>query len=117
MKRPDHLEDEAWQSIEVHASRFEMARRSADAGWAIGSAKDLVECVARVVLDAKGVVIPANADFDESVNAAHHALERQPGRDVSMSSDIRAIASSAKKIVIHRVRRGHPLGPLGVAPA
>jgi hypothetical protein len=65
VKRPDHLEDQAWQSIEVHVNRFEMARQSSDAGWAIGSAKDLVECVARVVLDAKGVVIPANADFDE----------------------------------------------------
>lgn len=112
MKRPDHLEDEAWQSIEVHLNRFEMARRASDAGWAIGSAKDLVECVARVVLDAKGVVIPANADFDESVNAAHSALERQPGRDVSMSSDIRAIASSAKKIVIHvrAIRNEHGSG-------
>jgi Abortive infection C-terminus len=112
LKRPDHLEDEAWKSIEVHVSRFEMARLSDDAGWAIGSAKDLVECVARVVLDAKGVVVPANADFDESVNAAHLALERQPGRDVSMSSDIRAIASSAKKIVIHvrAIRNEHGSG-------
>jgi hypothetical protein len=60
----------------------------------------LIECVARVVLDAKGVSLSGAADFDEAVIAAHVALERQPGRDVSMSPDIRAIASSAKKMVV-----------------
>jgi abortive infection Abi-like protein len=100
LRRPDHLEDDAWEAIQVHARRLEGAQTSADAGWVIGCAKDLIECVARVVLDAKGVPLSGSADFDEAVNAAHLALERQPGRDVSMSPDIRAIASSAKKMVI-----------------
>lgn len=100
LRRPDHLEDDAWEAIQIHARRLEGAQTSADAGWVIGCAKDLIECVARVVLDAKGVPLSGTADFDEAVNAAHLALERQPGRDVSMSPDIRAIASSAKKMVL-----------------
>src|SRR5437764_2236384 len=100
LRRPDHLEDDAWEAIQIHARRLEVAQTSADAGWVIGCAKDLIECVARVVLDAKGVPLYGTADFDDAVNAAHLALERQPGRDVSMSPDIRAIASSAKKMVI-----------------
>lgn len=35
-----------------------------------------------------------------AVNTAHLALERQPGRDVSMSPYIPAIASSAKKMML-----------------
>jgi hypothetical protein len=99
-RRPDHLENEAWDAIQVHVRRLEGAQNSSDAGWVIGSAKDLIECVARVVLDAKGVSLSGTADFDEAVNAAHVALQRQPGQDVSMSPDIRAIASSARKMVL-----------------
>ena len=79
LRRPDHLEDEAWEAIQVHARRLDGAQTSADAGWVIGCAKDLIECVARVVLDAKGLPLSGTADFDEAVNAAHVALERQPG--------------------------------------
>jgi hypothetical protein len=101
LRRPDHLEEEAWEAIQVHARRLEDAQNVSDAGWVIGCAKDLIECVARVVLDAKGVPLSGTADFGEAVNAAHVALERQPGRDVSMSPDIRSIASSAKKMVLN----------------
>jgi len=101
LRRPAHLEDEAWKAIQVHARRLETAKDSSDAGWVIGCAKDLIECVARVVVDAKGLPLSGTADFDEAINAAHVALERQPGQDVSMSPDIRAIASSAKKMVLN----------------
>lgn len=99
-RRPDHLENEAWDAIQVHVRRLEAAQNASDAGWVIGCAKDLIECIARVVLDAKGASLSGAADFDETVNAAHAALQRQPGQDVSMSPDIRAIASSAKKMVL-----------------
>jgi hypothetical protein len=79
LRRPDHLEDDAWEAIQVPVRRLDGAQTSADAGWVIGCAKDLIECVARVVLDAKGLPLSGTADFDEAVNAAHVALERQPG--------------------------------------
>jgi hypothetical protein len=101
LRRPDHLEDDAWEAIQVPVRRLDGAQTSADAGWVIGCAKDLIECVARVVLDAKGLPLSGTADFDEAVDAAHVALERQPGRDVSMSPDIRSIAGSAKKMVLN----------------
>lgn len=101
LRRPDHLADEVWTAIERHNQRLETAISNADRPWVIGCAKELIESVARVVLDAKGIVLGSNADFDEVVNAAHTALQRQPGPDVGMSPEIRAIASSAKKIVLN----------------
>jgi hypothetical protein len=101
LNRPDHVDDETWAAIETHNARFAMALSSNDRPWVIGAGKELVECVARVVLDAKSVTVGSNADFDKVVNEAHIALERQPGPDVSMSPDVKAIAGSAKKMVLH----------------
>src|SRR6185437_4663417 len=94
------LATEAWAAIELHADRVGRALAAQDAPLTIGSAKELIESVARVVLDAKGIILPSNADFDSVINRAHVAMERQPGQDVSMSPEVRTIASSAKKIVI-----------------
>ena len=50
------------------------------------------------MVEAKNVVVPSNADFDATVNAAHKAIERQVGPDVNMSPEVRAVASSSRKI-------------------
>jgi hypothetical protein len=70
----------------------------------IGCAKDLIKSVARVVLDAKGTVIADVADFDEAVNAAHIALARQPGRNVSMLPEIRRVSEPCGTIGVARER-------------
>lgn len=118
LERPDHLSDEAWQAIEQHNQRLRAALTMNDLPWVIGSAKELVESVARAVLDAKGVVLGSNADFASVVNEAHKALERQPGVNVSLSPEVRAIAASSRKIVLavrdirNDVGTGHGRGRL-----
>lgn len=101
LSKPDHLNDGTRAAIEEHRARFATAAGSVDRAWAIGSAKDLVESVARAVCDAKGVVIGRGEDFATTVNTAHVALERQPDLDVSMTPEIRAIAGQAKKMILN----------------
>ena len=99
--KPDHLDPATWAAVEQHRARFALAAESSDRAWAIGSAKELVESVARAVCDAKGIVVASGDDFDSTINTAHVALERQPGIDVSMTPEIRAIAGHAKKMILN----------------
>jgi len=98
--RPEHLDDDSWSAIEQHGNRLATAIKLDDRPWIVGSAKELVEAVARCVIQAKNLIVASNADFSEVLNTAHAALDRQPGRDVSLSPDVRDIAASAKKIVL-----------------
>lgn len=101
LTKPDHLDPQTWAAIEQHRARFVSAYSSSDKGWALGSAKELVESVARAVCDAKGVVVASGDDFNTAVNSAHVALAREPGSDVSMTPEILAIAGQAKKMILN----------------
>jgi hypothetical protein len=101
LTKPDHLDPGTWAAVEQHRGRFAAAYSSPDKSWALGSAKELVESVARAVCDAKGIVVASGDDFNAAVNAAHVALGRQPGPDVSMTPEILSIAGQAKKMVLN----------------
>jgi hypothetical protein len=94
------LDEDAWRAAEQHRNRLATAIMVKDAPLIIGSAKELAECVARVVGTVKGTITPCNADFAEVVNGAHIALDRQAGPGITQASDIRAIAQNAKKIAL-----------------
>ncbi len=100
LQKPDLVDEEAWRAVEQHRSRLATAIAFKDAALIIGSAKELVECVARVATAVGGVITPSNADFAEVVNSAHVALDRQAGKGITRASDVRAIAQHAKKIVL-----------------
>lgn len=100
LQKPDLLDGDSWLAVEQHRARLASALAANDAPWIIGSAKELVECVARVVATAKGTITPSNADFADVVNDAHLALDRQAGPGITRASDVRAIAQNAKKIVL-----------------
>jgi hypothetical protein len=69
-----------------------------DRGQAVGSAKDLVETLARIVLTIGGDAVPANAPYQSVVTSAHKALDRQPGVGLTRSEPLRTVAQSAKTI-------------------
>ena len=100
LKQPEHLDNDTWAAVEEHRQRLVRALRDSDRPLALGSAKDLVESVGRAVADGKGLVVPSDADFSAVVNAAHTALQRQPGPDVSMSAGVRHISASMKRMVV-----------------
>ena len=99
LARPDGLDSAAWEAIEDGRSRLEEATAADDRPLAIGTAKDLAEAVARVVLGARGETVASNEDFSLTVSRAHDALKRQPGTDLAADPEIRAIAQSLKTIV------------------
>lgn len=96
--RPDQLDDELWSAIQQHRLRLEAAWRSSDRPAVVGAAKELIESVAGAVLIATEQTIGDRAEYAERVNAAHRALARQAGQDVSQSPEIRSIAQSARTI-------------------
>jgi hypothetical protein len=66
----------------------------------IGTAKDLVEATAKVVLHARGETVPSGERYQQVVTKAHAALERQPGPELATDLTISAIATATKQIAI-----------------
>jgi hypothetical protein len=113
LARPDHVDQTTWDAIQQHRLRLEMAWNLGDRPAVVGAAKELIECVSSAVLVATEETIGDRAEYADRVNAAHKALARQPGQDVSQSPEIRSIAQSARTIatqvsaVRNRVGTGH----------
>jgi hypothetical protein len=101
-----------WESIEDCLNRLQRALRDEDQLLTVGSAKELVEATAPVVLDARGRRAASGEDYQHAVQRAHGALERQPGPDLAGDPAIRAIAQGAKPIAVRLrdLRNDHGTG-------
>lgn len=97
--RPDDLDIKSWEAIEGQADRLQRAQRDGDPSLMIGSAKDLVETVAKIVLELSGEVAPSNAELPGLLTKAHSALDRQPGQGAASDTPVRNIAQGAKSII------------------
>jgi hypothetical protein len=95
---PTGLDGPSWAAIHTHAERLRNALRATDHPLAIGSAKELVESVARVVLVSRGNPPASSEEYDSILAQAHAALEYQPGKNLAHDAAVRGIASNAKKI-------------------
>ncbi|WP_162142034.1 abortive infection family protein [Ilumatobacter coccineus] len=69
--RPAHIDGPHWEAIQAHKSRIR-AQIASDHGGVIGACKDLVECVAKVVLAE--ATSPEIADFPKLVKKASTLL-------------------------------------------
>jgi hypothetical protein len=116
LQRPDGLDETAWNSIEGCRVRLERARRDLDWSLVVGSAKDLVEATAKVVIAARGGTSPSEQEYVEALNEAHKALGRQPGPDLSDDPQILAVASSMLKIARSLREPRNQYGPVTVEP-
>lgn len=65
-------------SVQVHASRLELAFDSGDVGHSIGCAKDLCECVVKVALSYLGLSFGGAEDFTVLLKRAEAALDLHP---------------------------------------
>jgi hypothetical protein len=101
LNRPRGISDQSWQAIDHHRQRLDRAGGfPADGGAIIGAAKDLCECVARVVLEERAVPYGGNDDMPKLVTAAHKTLDRLPGRGQAAQVGVRNLAQAARSIVI-----------------
>jgi hypothetical protein len=99
LDRPTDLGSDHWSAIEAHADRLERARRDGDLTLLIGSAKDLVETIAKIVLELGGEVAASNAELPGLLTKAHVALDRLPGQGAAVEAPVRNIAQGAKTII------------------
>ena len=100
LNRPTGIGDQSWQAIEHHWARLTRAwGPPTDEGAVIGAAKDLCECVARVVLEERAIPYSAGDDMPKLVTAAHSTLDRLPGRGQAAQSHVRTLAQSTRTIV------------------
>jgi hypothetical protein len=99
LNKPAELSADHWSAIAAHADRLERARRDSDLNLVIGSAKDLVETIAKIVLELNGEVVPSNADLSALLTKTHIALDRQPGKGTAEEPTVRVMAQGAKTIV------------------
>jgi hypothetical protein len=96
--RPEHLGDDLWASIESHRRRLADAASLADRPAVVGAAKDLIECVARCVLDATETPLGDEAKFPKLIFQAQSALKRAAGGSISSNENVRAISNAAQAI-------------------
>lgn len=98
LERPSGIKDEAWREIEAQQRRLALALETGDHPLCVGTAKELVEAIAKIVMSTRGQATGALMDFDKCVIQAHKALERLPDPDLSDDQKLRQLVRSAKGI-------------------
>jgi hypothetical protein len=99
LSRPAGLDDANWSSIEDGLGRLQRASLTPDWPLMIGSAKELAEAVARIVLEARGETAESRAELPRLLTRAHIILDRQPGVGLANQSPIMQVAQGLKTMV------------------
>jgi len=100
LQRPDYVDDDSWQNIAAHHERLIRAVDAEDRPQAIGSLKDLMETIAKVILTLRGEVIERAAKFPQVVVRAQEVIERRPGHGAAEAEPLRSISQSVLTIAI-----------------
>lgn len=98
LERPSGIKDEAWLVIEAQQRRLAMALGAGDHPLCVGTAKELVETIAKTVMSTRGQATGALMEFDKCVIHAHKALERLPDPHLNNDQKVRQLVQSAKGI-------------------
>ncbi|MEU7923196.1 MULTISPECIES: abortive infection family protein [Micromonospora] len=98
LPRPEALGHAAWAAIQDPFQRLRSAVATNDRPLVVGSAKDLVEATARVVLDARGRPAGSGEEFDKVLGDAHREIEYKVGPGVAANAVVRQAANSARKL-------------------
>jgi hypothetical protein len=94
------LGDDQWSAIQDAETRLDRAKSSHDDVLAVGCAKDLCECIAKVVIAERGSIVSSAADMPDVISAAHKCLEYQPGEGVATGPEVRKVAQGLKSVVL-----------------
>ncbi len=98
LPRAEWLQEESWQAIVDHYGRLGSAVAANDRPLVVGSAKELVECVARVVLIAHGRVTGDKDEYDKVLGHAHTVVEHAADHGLPANDPLRQIPNAAKKM-------------------
>lgn len=100
LKRPDGLGEEEWRAIKEAETRLRQAKAASDGSLVVGSAKELCEAIAKVVIAERGGVPAAAAKMSEVITNAHKLLEFQPGEGLANDPETRKVAQGLKGVVV-----------------
>jgi hypothetical protein len=121
LARPVGLGDDEWSAIQEARDRLVGAVSGPDLPLVVGSAKELCEAVAKVVIAERGGTTTGGLETPELLNLAHRRLEHQPGEGIASDPDVRQLAQGLKSIVLglagvrNRHGTGHGrAGPTGI---
>ncbi|WP_159107580.1 abortive infection family protein [Streptomyces rubrogriseus] len=98
LPRAEWLQQESWQAIADHHGRLGSAIAANDRPLVVGSAKELVECVARVVLVSHGRVTGDKDEYDKVLGQAHAVVEHAAEYGLPSNDPLRQIPNAAKKM-------------------
>ncbi|XVV32965.1 abortive infection family protein (plasmid) [Streptomyces sp. CA-100214] len=93
------LQSEQWQAITEALDRLRRAVDADDRPLVVGSAKELVEGVARVILVSyDGRTVPDQDSYEKVLGAAHKVIEHAVSLGLPRNHPLRQIPESAKKM-------------------
>lgn len=98
LDRPAELSAQSWAAIVAAEQRLGRAEALGDRPLIVGSAKELVETVAKAIVTARVGTPGANIDFGSLVTEAHKALDRQPGEGLASDGATRQLAQATKQL-------------------
>ncbi|MEV0175417.1 abortive infection family protein [Streptomyces sp. NPDC050803] len=108
LPRAEGLQHDQWRAVEDAYGRLAAAVAADDRPLIVGSAKELVECVARVTLVAHGRVVPDGDGYTKLLASAHQVIEHVIGSNMPGNHPVRQIPESAKKMAVQlRELRNH----------
>jgi hypothetical protein len=99
LERSTVLSQEQWDAVQEHLQRIGRARGARDWAQGVGSAKELVESVARISLEVRGVGVSNAVKFPALIHEAHEVLERPDAEEFASDLPTRTIVKQAKAAV------------------
>jgi hypothetical protein len=99
LERSTVLSPEQWDAVQEHLQRIERARATRDWAQGVGSAKEMVESVARIALEVRGVGVSNSVKFPALIHEAHGVLERPDAEEFASDLPTRTIIKQAKGAV------------------
>jgi len=109
LRRTAGVGDAQWTAISDAVDRLNRAVDANDLSAIVGGAKELCECVAKVVLVAR-TEADEGLDYPALVGKAHSTLGRQPGHGDVADGAIRNIVQGAKTIVSNLAEMRNKVG-------
>jgi hypothetical protein len=98
LSRPPRIQDMHWEAIAGARDRLNRAIVEGDRSLIVGCCKDLVECVAKVVLEERGQPTGSTFDHPRIITDAHKVLERQAGHGLAVAPGLRGMMTGVRQI-------------------